>query len=324
MNITYKTASLDDILPALVLWFQIWDKFISPENASANPDYNEITENSVLLKKYLSGERIMLVAKNGEKIIGVIGADINESSIKPPLCVDSEYHRNGIATELLHKMVCELKLTGCDVIKVNSSNYALPFYKNFGFIQTGAMQQHDGFVSIPMEYTPNEIWDVLDEEGTKTGRFHERGRKIATGDYHLVVNVWKHNGRGKWLIDKRANRDVDIDGKWETTGGSAVAGDDSLTAALREAKEELGLELDPKKGTLFRHTARHEDDGYTWFQDVWVFEHDCSLEDVRFQESETCEVMWATADKIREMMASGEFLGDWFYPYFNEMIEKWG
>jgi hypothetical protein len=34
--------------------------------------------------------------------------------------------------------------------------------------------------------------------------------------------------------------------------------------------------------------------------------------------------MWATADKIREMMAAGEFLDEWFYPYFDEMMEKWG
>ena len=39
--------------------------------------------------------------------------------------------------------------------------------------------------------------------------------------------------------------------KWETTGGSALAGDDSLTAALRETKEELGIDLDPQKGVLF-------------------------------------------------------------------------
>jgi hypothetical protein len=34
--------------------------------------------------------------------------------------------------------------------------------------------------------------------------------------------------------------------------------------------------------------------------------------------------MWATADKIREMMATGEFLSEWFYPYFEDMMEKWG
>jgi len=68
---------------------------------------------------------------------------------------------------------------------------------------------------------------------------------------------------------------------------------------------------------------RHGDDGRTWFQDAWIFEHDCSLDDVHFQENETCDAMWASADKIREMITSGEFLSEWFYPYLNEMLEKW-
>ena len=96
-----------------------------------------------------------------------------------------------------------------------------------------------------------------------------------------------------------------------------------MTAALREAKEELGLDLDPAKGTLFHRIARHGDDGRTWFQDAWVFEHDCSIEAIHFQDGETCDVMWVTADEIREMMASGKFLSEWFYPYFEEMAEKW-
>jgi len=33
--------------------------------------------------------------------------------------------------------------------------------------------------------------------------------------------------------------------------------------------------------------------------------------------------MWVTADKIRKMMAAGEFVSEWFYPYLNEMFEKW-
>ena len=153
---------------------------------------------------------------------------------------------------------------------------------------------------------------------------HERGRKIAQGDYHLVVYVWKHNGRDKWLINKRAeSRGTSHDGKWETTSGAAIAGEDSLTAALREAKEELGLELDPNKGTMFNCFTHHIDDGHRDYVEVWVFEHDCLLEDVCFQESETSEAMWATADKIREMMATDEFLSEWFYPYFDEMVGKW-
>ena len=329
--IIYRKANPDDIRPALALWFKVWDEFIVSEKPTENRDYNEITQNSGLLKKYESGERFMIIAVDDEKIIGVVGADIGSSSIKPPLCIDSEYHRQGIATELLHRMACELKIAGCDLIKVHSSKYALPFYERFGFIQTGAEQPLDGFdsiVSIPMEYTPNEIWDVLDADGNKKGRFHERGRPMATGDYHVIVHVWKRNSKREWLIDKRAPRYgiESLDGKWETTGGAAVAGDDSLTAALRETKEELGIELDPEKGTLFNRFARLGSNGHTWFEDVWIFEYDEPIESVAYDGREVCEAMWATADKIREMMDADEFLtnDDGAYPYFDEMMEKWG
>jgi len=172
-----------------------------------------------------------------------------------------------------------------------------------------------------------ELWDVLDASGEKTGRFHERGKPMVSGDYHLIVHVWKHNGKGQWLIDKRSQDHGisslgDMGGKWETTGGCAIARDSSLDAALRETKEELGLDLDAAKGTMWRRTARCGSTGHTWFEDVWIFEHDCLIEDIRLQEGETCEAMWASVDKIRNMMAGGEFLSEKFYPYFEDMIES--
>jgi 8-oxo-dGTP pyrophosphatase MutT (NUDIX family) len=175
-----------------------------------------------------------------------------------------------------------------------------------------------------------EMWDVLDASGNKTGRLHERGTPLPPGDYMLVVHVWKHNGRGQWLIDKRAPRGKGyghLDNKWETTGGCAVAGDDSLTAALRETKEELGIALDPNKGELFRRLAYKnvgEENDRCFFVDVWVFEHDCAIGDIVLQEGETSEARWVTADEIRHMMRTGEFLVEGrqgpFYPYFDEMV----
>ena len=166
--ITYRKANAEEIHPALALWFKIWNEFIVPCETTELSNYDEITQNSGLLRKYENGDRNMFVATDGNRIVGVIGADADGNTIRPPLCVDSEYHRQGIATELLHRMVCELKMAGYDCIKLDSSEYALHFYKSFGFVQTGAQQQHDGFVSIPMEYIPNEIWDVLDINGNKT------------------------------------------------------------------------------------------------------------------------------------------------------------
>lgn len=326
--VTYRKATPDDIRPALDLALKVFLEFEAPEygpeavivfkaDSIDNKDYS---------KAIVEGRKLMFIAFDDERIIGMIGqgSDGNQhNGYISMLYVNGAYHRQGIATALLSNMICELKLRGFDRITLNSSPYGIPFYLHYGFMPTDSEQKRYAFIFTPMEYEPKEIWDVLDEHGNKTGRYAERGRKMATGDYHLVVHVWKHNKNGEWLIDKRTNRGTSMDGKWETTGGAALAGDDSLTAALRETKEELGIELDPQKGTLIHKITRHGNDGHTWFQEAWVFEWDGSIENVRFQESETCDAMWATADKIHEMMDSGEFLSKWFYPYFDDMVEKW-
>ncbi len=76
-------------------------------------------------------------------------------------------------------------------------------------------------------------------------------------------------------------------------------------------------------GVLFYTSTHNGNDGHTWLQDVWVFDHDCSLEALTFQEEETSDARWVTSDIIKNMMTTGEFLNESFYPYFNETIEKW-
>lgn len=101
-----------------------------------------------------------------------------------------------------------------------------------------------------------------------------------------MTQIGKLNSKGEWLIDRRSPaRSTSIDGKWETAAGSALADDDSLSAALRKTKEELSIDLDPQNGTMFHRIARHGNDGHTWFQNTWVFEWDGSINDIRFQEA---------------------------------------
>jgi 8-oxo-dGTP pyrophosphatase MutT (NUDIX family) len=90
-----------------------------------------------------------------------------------------------------------------------------------------------------------ELWDVLDENGNATSRFHERGKPMNKGEYHLEVSVWIENDNGEYLISQRSPNKT-FPNMWECTGGSAVAGDGSLTTALKEAKEELGIILEPQ------------------------------------------------------------------------------
>lgn len=147
-----------------------------------------------------------------------------------------------------------------------------------------------------------ELWDVYDENRNRTGRLHPRGTPLPKGDYHLVVQVWMRNSRGEYLLTRRTPNKT-YPGMWETTGGCAQAGDDSLSAALREAKEETGLTLDPEKGKLFLSYR-----GRDSFADIWLFQQDFDLKDVVFQAGETCGAMYASSKQIYEMLRTGKLV----------------
>ena len=100
---------------------------------------------------------------------------------------------------------------------------------------------------------------------------------------------------------------------WECTGGSALSGDDSITAALREVREETGLELSPKNGRIV-----HTYIGNNFFADIWLFTEDHDLSDVVLQEGETIDKMLADAKKIREMLSDGTFID---YSYIEKILD---
>lgn len=166
---------------------------------------------------------------------------------------------------------------------------------------------------LNMQTGAGELWDVYDAQRNLTGRFHTRGKYLAEGDYHLVVHIWMQNQEGKFLITKRSPN-KGYPNTWETTGGSALAGDDSLTAALREVREETGLSLDPGKGERVI-TYR----GTDYFADVWLFRQDFDLQDVVLLEGETCDVMYASADEIRELDRKELFVP---YRYLDDFLNQ--
>ena len=76
-----------------------------------------------------------------------------------------------------------------------------------------------------------EFWDIYDAERRLTGKRHRRGDPLLEGEYHLVVHIWVRNSTGAFLITKRADGKEPFPGKWECTGGSALAGERSRGAS---------------------------------------------------------------------------------------------
>lgn len=59
-------------------------------------------------------------------------------------------------------------------------------------------------------------------------------------DVHMILR----RRDGQILLAQRAGTGY-ADGRWNVPGGKLEAGEDVLTAAIREAREEVGVEIDP-------------------------------------------------------------------------------
>jgi 8-oxo-dGTP diphosphatase len=164
---------------------------------------------------------------------------------------------------------------------------------------------------LNLQSNPDELWDVYDENRQPIGRTHRRGDRMPKGDYHIVVHVWLQNSKGEYLITKRTPN-KGFPNMWECTGGSALSGDNSLAAAIREVKEETGLIVLPENGQCVM-SLRREDS----FVDIWLFKQDFDINDVVYQPKETCGAKYATKDEILAMKMTGTFVP---FSYLDEFL----
>ena len=162
-----------------------------------------------------------------------------------------------------------------------------------------------------------EIWDILDENGNKTGKTVERGKPLLQGEYHLVVDVWIMNDKNEFLISRRIPSKYPDPGKWNPVCGSAIAGEDSISSALRETKEELGIDLDIQNGRLMKRFIC----GTESIIDVWLFNQDVDINAVELQADETDDVMWASAKIVKHMVDNNDFISSKRVPYVNELFQ---
>ena len=143
-----------------------------------------------------------------------------------------------------------------------------------------------------------ELIDILDENGNKTGKIETRKQVHEKGLWHRIIVVSIIDRNGHLLMQQRSINKDSNPGKWDVSAaGHVSSGQTSIEAAIREVSEELGIEIDEKelKYILTYKNSRQIKENYMDKQiyDCYIVnKEEIDIKDIKVQESEVEQVKW--------------------------------
>lgn len=162
-----------------------------------------------------------------------------------------------------------------------------------------------------------EYFELLREDGSKLGKIKERNQVHHDGDLHGGSHVWvvKRNAKGDYvvLLQKRRMDKDSFPGCFDVScAGHMTAGEDFLSTALRELKEELNIDANEEQlHFLFSQKVEgryvfHEKDFYNReINYIYLLEPSVSLESLRYQPEEIEGLEWVLMDELMEYVEKG-------------------
>lgn len=141
-----------------------------------------------------------------------------------------------------------------------------------------------------------EILDLYDENRKLIGKTHVRGVPIKEGTFYLVADIWTVTFDGYILIDKR-HPNKPFGGMWECTGGAVTAGEDSVTGAIRELEEELGIKASKDELRIIdSFRCRNK------FVDTYLLRKNIDIQALRLQKDEVTEAKLVNFSELEELI----------------------
>ena len=156
-----------------------------------------------------------------------------------------------------------------------------------------------------------EYLDVCDEKGQPAGGIVSREKAHRDGIRHRTAHVWvirEEKGRIQVLLQKRSANKESFPGMYDTSSaGHIPAGCEPLDSALRELREELGIEAGDGqlcyigaicnryeaqfRGKIFRDNE---------YCSVYLYREPLDAESLNLQAEEVERVDWFDLEQVRE------------------------
>lgn len=152
-----------------------------------------------------------------------------------------------------------------------------------------------------------EIFDVYTRDGKYIGTKEKSlCHSSDPGCYHKPVWIWIINNKQEILIQKRASCKKNYPNKWDMpSAGHILAGESIIDGAIRETKEELGIDT---IGTDYQFLFEYIYDKSFEIAEVFLLRINIDVANMQLQKEEVSEVKWLSYRDFEKIFYSEEFV----------------
>ena len=162
---------------------------------------------------------------------------------------------------------------------------------------------------ITVEVLEDEFLNLIDDKARITAESKPRTAVHRDGDLHPTVHIWmiKRRDMGVFvLLQKRAHeKDINPDCYDVSAAGHVTQGEEFRHTALKEVREELGLNIDRSQLEFIGLRRACYSKGSIKDNElaaVYICREKINIEDLTLQSSEVAEVCWAEIDELLSIM----------------------
>lgn len=168
----------------------------------------------------------------------------------------------------------------------------------------------------------HEMIDHLNEKTGKVIGVIDKAVAHRDGLWHKSVHVWIINNNNEILLQQRCADKKFYPNVWDCSfAGHVGAGEDSITSAIREGEEEIGITVDTTKMKyLFTNKEKlsYEKIQSNEFVDIYLLKQDINIKDIVIQKEEVGGVKYVSITEFFEMIKNKDVS---LFPHINEYEE---
>ena len=156
----------------------------------------------------------------------------------------------------------------------------------------------------------NELIDILNEDGSKTGKCATKAEIYQNGYWHRSVHIWIINDQKELLMQRRNPLKKTFPNLWAiSSAGHVLWNEDSIKSGIRELKEELNIDV-KKEDLEYLFTVKREQPYKNSYlrviDDVYLLHLNLDVEHTKLQVEELTDIKYVYYEYLKSILENND------------------